>query len=304
MILTCFGTTTSAQWCYADQYDVSHLVKVPPSTKANPSKVISIYLETDRFTRNALGSDAATESWLRDQYLAMARLYGNEGISTALTGMFWPANNAQDWSSNLINNPGELLQRFGELRQDTPDGRLKHFISRRGRQAGIAWLGVLESNYFTFRDNNGVLNHAGPYAISLGLTDPDYWNPAVLAHEMGHNLGSRHTHACAWGTGNQVLDRCASPECGGNPGLSANAQNNTIMSYCGSVSELTNGFGTEPGNLIRSRVTNARRDLSDGHCPIILYLASDVSGTYDVSGEVIVHPGFESENVTILIGCE
>jgi hypothetical protein len=61
----------------------------------------------------------------------------------------------------------------------------------------------------------------------------------VVAHELGHNFGSLHTHACVWGTdGRTAIDNCAALEggnCSGNIINNVNIINDyvgTIMSYC------------------------------------------------------------------------
>ena len=87
---------------------------------------------------------------------------------------------------------------------------------------------------------------------------PNYIAPIyVVAHEIGHNLGSPHTQYCAWGPNNdEAIDNCASPE-GGNcsPGPPP-VNGGTIMSYCNGFN-LLNAFGPEPGDLIRLKVAQA-----------------------------------------------
>jgi hypothetical protein len=87
---------------------------------------------------------------------------------------------------------------------------------------------------------------------------PTYsWTINVVAHELGHNLGSPHTHSCTWSGG--PIDNCAAPEGTCSPGP-APVNGGTIMSYCHATSagiNFNNGFGPLPGNLIRSRVLNA-----------------------------------------------
>ncbi len=101
------------------------------------------------------------------------------------------------------------------------------------------------------------------------------WPVYLTTHEVGHNLGSPHTQSCFWNGNNTAIDGCARAEgypdpynvtCFDGPIPTTNTQG-TIMSYCSynrpnydgidlanSDFILVNGFGPQPGNLIRARV--------------------------------------------------
>ena len=291
-ILFLISASIAAQ-CLNDQYkailDVGFIIeeinKRGNEKSTLPIQVVSIYIETDFYTYNALGQQG-TIDWIEDRYWEIASIYAGHGISTSLTSYYFPENVTSDWSGPYINNPFDLLNRFGELRKDQPHGRLKHFLSIRGLSQGIAWINTLESDYVTFMTNQGVF-HAGPYAVSLGLTTfssshPNNWSRIVTTHEMAHNIGSRHSFDCVWGNGSQQIDRCNGISCS----LSPLAELNTIMSYCSADWQV--GFGDEIGNLIRSKFQNATRDLSGGFTPILMYLSGDLSGDFTATKEVRV----------------
>jgi hypothetical protein len=147
------------------------------------------------------------------------------------------------------------------------DGRLAHFLSTRSLGGGIAYIDVICST-------------TNPTAVSTSLTTtivpfPTYsWNVEVVTHEMGHNMGSWHTHRCVWNGNNTQIDDCGNvwaTNNGSNPeGLACYNVNapilppengGTIMSYCHLLSNVgisfNLGFGTQPGNIIRNRYTNA-----------------------------------------------
>lgn len=76
---------------------------------------------------------------------------------------------------------------------------------------------------------------------------------ATIMHEIGHNLGSHHTHWCGWIGG--ALDNCYATEGGCPPGPPA-TNGGTIMSYCGGYDIINNGFGSQPNAVINNTVSN------------------------------------------------
>lgn len=83
-----------------------------------------------------------------------------------------------------------------------------------------------------------------------------------MTHEMGHNIGSPHTHNCVWGPNkNTSIDNCTIPDDGTSCTQGPRPTNGgTIMSYCHLVNgvgiNFTKGFGPEPGQLMRDAITS------------------------------------------------
>jgi Metallo-peptidase family M12 len=79
-----------------------------------------------------------------------------------------------------------------------------------------------------------------------------------FVHEIGHLLGSFHTHNCSWllSTNPNVfgaLDNCNAVEGSCSPGATP-VNGGTFMSYCigpGEFMNFNNGFGPQPGAVIR-----------------------------------------------------
>ncbi|HET6512310.1 MAG TPA: M12 family metallo-peptidase [Candidatus Kapabacteria bacterium] len=110
---------------------------------------------------------------------------------------------------------------------------------------GIAWLDVLcesVSNGYGYAFS-GLL---GGYVYP---NDGFYWDPHVISHEYGHNVGSRHTQSCNY---NPPIDSCVAAEQGSCYGSwQIHEVLGTIMSYC-DASELY--FHPRTKSLLRSYV--------------------------------------------------
>jgi cysteine-rich repeat protein len=88
------------------------------------------------------------------------------------------------------------------------------------------------------------------------MNPDDIWDVMVVAHELGHNFGSEHTHCYA-----PPLDHCynAEPGCwGGAESLPSGG--GTIMSYChqlpGGLSNVSLTFGTTVSQVLRNGAEN------------------------------------------------
>ncbi|RPI66934.1 MAG: hypothetical protein EHM43_10415, partial [Ignavibacteriae bacterium] len=84
---------------------------------------------------------------------------------------------------------------------------------------GLAWVNVLCGGYgYNVSGVNGKVNFPAANYI---------WDVDVVSHELGHNIGSSHTHNCNW---NPPIDSCWNAEGGCYDGTMP--QRGTIMSYC------------------------------------------------------------------------
>lgn len=237
---------------------------------------VHVYIETDLFTYQAFGSnEQAVKDWATHIFDQSAIILANEGITIILDTIVVITNSSDNWSG-AWGDVSNILTQFG-LTRANEDYDHKHFITRRSLGGGIAWVGTLCWN-------QGPGSSVGPYAVSANMsgTTPDYptysWNVEVFTHEMGHNLGSPHTHSCVWGPNDDMaVDDCIGNTCDEIQPI----EYSTVMSYCHLKSQgidFTKGFGTEPGDLIRAAVSNA--GCLQECCPEELVLEGDVSGIH------------------------
>jgi hypothetical protein len=127
---------------------------------------------------------------------------------------------------------------------------LQHLISGRSLGGGIAYLDAVCANGY------GVSAIDAVYTYPTATTT---WDVEVITHELGHNLGSPHTHSCVWVTEGRIpsgtLDSCAAPE-GGCATYSNHLPPNkgTIMSYCHLIGGVANGIRLDFHSVCVSRM--------------------------------------------------
>jgi len=231
---------------------------------------VRIYVEADNDLFQNKGSVTNTVNYITAVFNQSATLYANDGVTITLSQVFvWDTTSPYTSSSS-----SGLLSQFQSFRNSF-NGDLAHLVALRGN-GGIA------AGFNAFCNSSTDARQCFSGINSTFSNVPTYsWTVEVFTHEMGHLMGSRHTHACVWNGNGTAIDGCAAPEGGcARPGIPANG--GTIMSYCHLTSagiNFTLGFGPQPSALIRNRVTAA---------PCIV--ACGGGG----GSELIVNGGFES----------
>ena len=252
----------------------------------NPGNCLKWYFECDFEFFQDNGSDLqAAVNEATALYNAVAAVFENESINNELDGLFiW----TEEDPYNEGGSSGAVLGQFQNLRTPLPgNANVAHlvsvgFSSNQGIAGSIGGIcperAVLDGTTHAF--NAAPSNDFGPF--------PEYsWIVSLIAHENGHVVGSYHTHGCYWfieeypdngePLGRQI-DDCGNPGEGNpcydaqNPIIPSNF--GTIMSYCSGVTsgqDLRNGFGAQPGNIIRDYIFDSDCVASCGapSCPTV-----------------------------------
>jgi hypothetical protein len=234
--------------CSTDNADPVSIQYQKPVQNLNTNAVgcpVDIYVEADFATYTSNGNNISkTVNFVATIMNAVAIVYLNENITLQLREVkVWTVSDPYTG----IPDAKAILKEFRNNMAGGFNGDLASFFSTRpmaGGVNGIATVGALCNPDISFRCSVvGTLNSSIP---------TEDRNTYMVAHELGHNCGSLHTHNCSWVGG--ALDNCSPPEGTCAPGP-APVNGGTIMSYC-SIN-LANGFGKQPGDKIRSDVTNA-----------------------------------------------
>ncbi|MBK7426437.1 MAG: T9SS type A sorting domain-containing protein [Saprospiraceae bacterium] len=213
---------------------------------------IRVYMEVDRTVTINKGSVANAANYVIGAFNQNVLIYNGESINMAISEMFvWDTPDPYSGPS-----AGQYLTQF-QANRGAFNGDLGHLVAM-VNNGGIAagFSGICNPDTDESLCYSGILDFFENVPVFS-------FTVMILAHEMGHLIGSRHTHACVWNGNNTAIDGCAGfvetdvAVCSlpGSP-----AGGGTIMSYCHNDPVGVNfalGFGLQPGNVIRNTVANA-----------------------------------------------
>lgn len=230
----------------------------------NSCTYVRVYEVADYDTYVKKGSSVTNvTNFMTALFNNQSTIYRNEGVPIVLK--YLQVNTATDIYMSITSAMSiRFLRKFGWQTKNVMHGCDVALLAstRFGSLGGVAWVRAMCNSYSSF-------DSSGPYGYSnisnSGITNfPTYsWNLMVMSHEMGHIVGSPHTHRCCWnppGTGTTAIDRCQTLEgsCP-NPSPLYPVGGGTVMSYCHLQSvgiNLSKGFGQQPGDTIRRQIRN------------------------------------------------
>ncbi len=222
----------------------------PDELKSHPDgrdagDCVRVYIEIDDDIVTQKGGGTPATNYITGLFNQAIVLYSNETVNMMISEIYaWTTNSPYSGSTSSA-----MLSSF-QANTGEFNGNVGHLVSYQA-SGGIAVLDNLCSSNPDWRKCFS--------SISSSYSNvPTYsWSVMVITHEMGHVVGSKHTHACAWNGNNTAIDGCAGAVEGSCPLPGIPAGGGTIMSYCHITNVGINfslGFGPQPGNVIRNRV--------------------------------------------------
>jgi hypothetical protein len=210
-------------------------------------RVAKVAIDVDYYTYGVYGNSVPNASAYALALMSAASAVYVKDMNVRLVVSYLRVWTTQDPYTST-DGPTLLNQFRNEwiTNQGSVDRAIAHLVSRRNdlNVAGIAYLNVLcnpSYGYGLSATLNGTINQLPAYSYDV----------VVIAHEIGHNFGSPHTHNCSWAGG--PIDTCVEVE-GGCYSGPTHPTAGTIMSYCDIVpgGSVIMDFGDQPGALIRN----------------------------------------------------
>ena len=247
--------------CHSDELPALPTLNASPAVPSTPNPLVvntvKLFIEADfkAYTDNG-SSVATTVAWINTVWNIVGTLYNNIGVPIEVVDTYvnTRADNYPTSASNLTLNA--WVDTINNRREY--EGNLAHLLSTKNTSlGGIAYVDVV---------CNPTLNAAFSNCDFTFANLPTYsWTIMVIAHEMGHNMSSKHTQWCGWQKSPGVfgiIDSCYTAENAGSGVCYTGPRKprvGTIMSYChlnGSIN-LALGFGPLPSAKILNAYTVA-----------------------------------------------
>ncbi len=214
---------------------------------------VDVAIETDQELRANFPSDDAALAYLADLVAASNVIYERDVAVRLRLSYVRLWSTTDPWTTDdtydaLIQFKNHWLDPQNDMPTVAGSWDLVHFVSAKGPNGGIAYIDVL----------------CGPLEFGLSQVFGDFdvtvpsliWDVLVFTHELGHNLGSPHTHCY-----DPPIDRCYNQENGCYSGPVVSTSNGTVMSYChlttGGYDNIDLLFGERVNGVIDATVSAA-----------------------------------------------
>jgi hypothetical protein len=260
-VLAALGAEPPPDFCAGELFapgagiqGLAHEDPGPPSTSALTVSDCRLALETDFQLFQKFNSSVLLSNYVTAQIGAISDQYVEDvqtTLSIAYLGIHTGANDGWSTQETAGGDALDLLEEFRAAWGTSwpAQADLAHFLSGANLGGGVAYLDVLCNQSFGFgvsANLTGTVN----WLTWTGQPGNFTWDFVVVAHELGHNFGSLHTHSYC-----PPLDQCYT-NCNGP----TQCPRGTLMSYChlcGGMSNIDLYFHPVTADIMRGNVNSS-----------------------------------------------
>jgi GEVED domain/Secretion system C-terminal sorting domain/Metallo-peptidase family M12 len=205
-------------------------------TSRDANDCVRLYIEVNNDIVTDKGGVGPATDFITGLYNQSFTIFANESINMMI-------NEILAWTSPSPYHSGTAQQKLAAFKANT-----SFFNGDLAQLLGYSNDGVAGPNGICHVDPDMSKCYSGIHSFNANQSI------IFICHELGHLLGSAHTHACVWNGNNTAIDGCATVEGNCPQPPPAPDWTGTLMSYCFPAFDPYDGFGPQPGNVIRNTV--------------------------------------------------
>jgi len=200
---------------------VKNITKNPSQMPQVATKSATVAFDADKQCYDFFGSESSLTDYLVARLAVISSVYELELDVALQLGRFKIYTTADPYSGTSLQPLLTSFTNYWSANNSNVDRTIAHLISKKvpgGGASGLAWL-------------SGLCRKDIGYAVTsiMGSTSFPSVDESVIAHEIGHNFGSAHTHNCQ-AYPPDGIDHCVQADGGCN--WTPVQITGSIMSYC------------------------------------------------------------------------
>ncbi len=223
---------------------------LPSFQERGASRVALVAMDADFEFRQLFGTAEDAVSYVSELLAYVSYIYENDVNLKLAQSYIRVWDTASDpYSGSNTDTQLDQFKNYWEGNMGSVFRNAAHLVSGRNLGGGRAFLDNMCGGSSAYGVSG---NMSGFFPKPPQNGNSGNWDLVVVAHELGHNFSSPHTHCY-----NPPIDRCYTQE-GGCAGGTAVCQQGTIMSYChtctGGLANIDLTFGSIVSNHIQNNL--------------------------------------------------
>ena len=218
--------------------------------RGGPCRVLEIAIDADVEFGELFPTTQMAADYIQLLMGAVSSIYRAETDSVLISPFVRIWEETDPWTAESTSPQLSEFRSWWRSNMQSQPRSLAHLLSGRSLGGGVAWVRQACSTNYGYAVS---ANMRGSFPFPIQDNNSSNWDLMVVAHELGHNLGTGHTHDP--NSYSPIIDGCGSDprDC-----TVASAGEGTIMSYChtcsGGMRNMRMRFGPRVDDTIRNYI--------------------------------------------------